>query len=152
MQDVPAPRALRIPGIGVDAELIDLGLDAEGALEVPSGEQYDSPACYHRSVTPGSVGAAVISGHVDSERAGPSVFYRLGELQPGDLVEVERVDGVVEVFRVDAVRQHAKDAFPTAEVHRHTPVPTLRLITCGGEFDRGESSYRDNIVAYATRV
>jgi hypothetical protein len=34
-------------------------------------------------------------------------------------------------------------------VYGPVPGPELRLITCGGEFDRSRQQYRDNVVVYA---
>jgi sortase (surface protein transpeptidase) len=91
----------------------------------------------------------VIAGHVDST-TGPAVFYRLRELRPGQRIAVPRADGSVIQFAVTEVRQYAKDAFPTAEVYGPVPEPELRLVTCGGSFDRARGSYRDNVVVFAT--
>jgi len=52
-------------------------------------------------------------------------------------------------FRVTSVGRYPKNAFPTARVYGPTPDAQLRLITCGGEFDRAHSSYLDNTVVYA---
>lgn len=93
----------------------------------------------------------MIEGHVDSEANGPSVFYSLGALHPADLVEVERPDGHV-TFVVEEVRSYPKDAFPTLDVYGNTPDAELRLITCGGEFDRSTRHYRDNTVVFARSV
>ncbi|PPK97191.1 sortase family protein [Kineococcus xinjiangensis] len=148
----PPPRHLRIPAIGVSADLITVGLTADGALEVPSGPDYDSPAWYRDSATPGSIGAALIEGHVDSHDDGPSVFYHLGRLVPGDLIEVTGEDGVVRAFSVEGVRTYPKADFPALDVYGITDHPALRLITCGGEFDRDSGHYRDNVVVFARAV
>jgi LPXTG-site transpeptidase (sortase) family protein len=97
---------------------------------------------------PGEPGPAVIAGHVDS-RTGPAVFSRLDRLVPGDRVEVGRSDGQVFAYRVTTVETVPKDAFPTARVYGPTPGPELRLITCGGVFDRHSSHYRDNVIVTA---
>ncbi len=89
----------------------------------------------------------MILGHRDSRTSGPSVFHRLGALEPGRTVRVRRADGTAAVFTVDAVRRHAKRDLPAAAVYGHTPHPSLRLITCGGPLRDGR--YRDNIVVYA---
>ncbi len=152
---VPAarPTILAIPRIGVRAPLGSVGLTAQGTLEVPApGPHYDQPAWYRYSPTPGSVGPAVVLGHVDSAANGPSVFYRLHLLRPGDRVEVTRVDGRTAIFNVDSVRQFPKADFPTALVYANTAVPALRLITCGGRFDSSRRSYVDNVVVLATLV
>ena len=78
------------------------------------------------------------------------MFFDLGRLQPGDEVLVTRADGLVAVFRVDEVARYLKEEFPTLLVYGETPNATLRLITCGGEFDRDTGHYLDNIIVFAT--
>jgi sortase (surface protein transpeptidase) len=106
---------------------------------------------YKHGPTPGEPGPAVIAGHIDSYH-GPAVFSRLSALQPGGLVRVAEQDGLVAVFRVYAVGQYPKTAFPTSQVYANTNSPELRLITCGGAFDNRIHSYTDNVVVYATLI
>lgn len=146
-----APVAVDIPAIGVHSPLQHLGLTDRNTVEVPApGPHYDEAAWYRYSSTPGALGPAVILGHVDSAATGPSVFFHLGDLRPGDEVLVTREDGVVAVFSVDAVRRYPKDRFPTQLVYGDTDRAALRLITCGGTFDDTTGHYLDNIVAYAS--
>jgi hypothetical protein len=146
---VSRPVALTIPSIGVQTSLVDLGLTAAGALQVPSSTAV--AGWYTGSPRPGAVGSAVIAGHIDSQ-AGPGVFFRLSALRPGDRVYVRRADGTLAVFRVTLVRQYAKDSFPTSAVYGPTPDAELRLITCGGTFDPKLRSYLSNTVAYAVET
>ncbi len=147
------PVTIDIPAIGVQSTLQYLGVDKDGALEVPApGPRYDDAAWYKYSPTPGAVGPAVISGHVDSARGGPSVFFRLGDLRPGDKVMVSRADGLVAEFRVDGVQVHPKDEFPTEAVYGDTDHAALRLVTCGGPFDRATRHYVDNVIVFGTLV
>ena len=147
------PLAIDIPAIGVQSELQYLGLTAQQTLEVPvPGPHYDHAAWYKYSSTPGSVGPAVILGHVDSVTGGPSVFFNLGALQPGDEVLVTRADGLVAVFSVDKVARYPKEQFPTLLVYGNTDHAALRLITCGGDYDRATGSYLDNIIVFASLV
>jgi sortase (surface protein transpeptidase) len=146
---VSRPVALTIPSIGVQTSLVNLGLTAAGALQVPSSTAV--AGWYTGSPRPGAVGSAVIAGHIDS-RAGPGVFFRLSALRPGDRVYVRRADGTLAVFRVTLVRQYAKDSFPTSAVYGPTPDAELRLITCGGTFDPQLRSYLSNTVAYAVET
>ncbi|OMQ14280.1 class F sortase, partial [Modestobacter sp. VKM Ac-2676] len=97
---------------------------------------------------PGQPGPAVLAGHVD-DRSGPAVFFRLEELTVGDRVLVDRADGSQVAFTVTRVAAYPKTDFATAEVYGPTTDPQLRLITCGGEFDRDRRSYADNVVVYA---
>ena len=147
------PAVIEIPEIGVYSEMQQVGLTAEHTLEVPApGPHYDEAAWYKHSVTPGEIGPSVVVGHVDSAADGPSVFFDLGSLLPRDEIRITRRDGTVAIFTVDAVRQYPKDDFPTDLVYGATDSADLRLITCGGAFDRGERSYRDNIIVFATLV
>ncbi|HEX5469352.1 MAG TPA: class F sortase [Gaiellaceae bacterium] len=141
-----APATLVAPAIGVRTRLTGLGLNQDGTLEVPT--DYAVAGWYELGPKPGQRGAAVIVGHVDSKE-GPAVFYRLGELEPGSKVRVAWADGSDVRFRVYAVREYAKTAFPTALVYGRTSAPELRLITCGGPFDASTGHYLDNVVVFA---
>jgi sortase (surface protein transpeptidase) len=142
------PERLRIASIGVDTPLEDLTLNADGTLHAPKDFQH--AGWYAQGTSPGDVGPAVIAGHVDS-KTGPAVFFRLPDLRQGDIVEVTRAGGPVK-FKVLAVRKYPKAQFPTDEVYGPTPNAQLRLITCGGTFDRSRRSYVDNVVVYAVAL
>lgn len=144
-----APTGLRIPALKVSTTLESLVVDGAGQLQPP--QDYGKAGWFTQGVVPGEVGPAVIAGHVDSRKSGPAVFYDLSKLKAGDLVEVDRGSQVV-TFTVTEVQQYPKNAFPTKRVYQPTPDAELRLITCGGTFDRSLRSYRDNIVVYAVRV
>lgn len=148
-----APVAIDIPSINVSGPVNSVGLNPDRTLEVPApGPLYDQAAWYRGSPTPGRVGPAVILGHVDSARNGPSVFYDLGRMSVGDRVTVTLADRSVRTFAVDAVRQFPKDDFPRFEVYGDTAGPELRLITCGGPFDSAARNYLDNTVVFARLV
>jgi hypothetical protein len=143
------PERIEIDAIGVDSDVMDLGLNPDGAMDVPSG---GFPAgWYTGSPIPGQLGPSIVAGHVDWAGS-PGVFYRLRELEQGDDVSVTAEDGSTVRFVVSAVEQYPKDAFPTQKVYGDLDHPGLRLITCGGQFDSDVASYEDNIVAYADRV
>jgi sortase (surface protein transpeptidase) len=146
---VRPPKRVAIPAVGVAARVVRLGLNLDGTLEVPT--DYSVAGWYRLGPKPGETGAAVIVGHVDST-AGPAVFYRLGEVVPGDLVRVASGNRPVLRFRIYAVREYSKAAFPTARVYGQTTTPELRLITCGGPFDDATGHYLDNVVVFARLV
>jgi sortase (surface protein transpeptidase) len=146
-QDAATPVQIEIPSIGVDAPVVPLGLEPSGVLEAPEG--LAETGWWADGPEPGEAGPAVVAGHVDS-RAGPAVFYRLGELRPGDPVDVLRADGSRVVFTVERLEQHPKADFPTEAVYGDTAGPALRLVTCGGAFDRSTGHYVDNVIVYAT--
>jgi sortase (surface protein transpeptidase) len=141
----PAPVRIDIPGIGVSAPVDPTELNPDGTLRVP--EDFARTSWYTGRPVPGEVGPAIIVGHVDNRR-GPAVFYRLRELDPGNEVIVHRADGSQVVFATERKKEVPKNDFPTEEVYGPTAEPTLRLITCGGSFDRSTRHYRDNVVVF----
>lgn len=145
--EASAPLRVELPSVGIHAALVELGLGADGAVEPPA--DFDTAGWYTGSVQPGQAGPAVVAGHVDST-SGPAAFYRLGEVAVGDEVIVHRDDGSAITFRVTGIEQYAKERVPTEAVYGPVPGPALRLITCGGAFDRSSGHYRDNIVVFAS--
>jgi sortase (surface protein transpeptidase) len=106
---------------------------------------------YIRGPTPGSLGPAVIAGHVTWNQV-PAVFYRLGQLRPGDRVQVMRRDGQTAVFAVLRVARFVKTQFPTKQVFGAVNYAGLRLITCGGRYDASVHRYLDNVVVFTRLV
>ena len=146
------PVSIDIPAIRVHSVLLHLGVKADGTMQVPPLQRPSLAAWYKYSVTPGQIGTSVIEGHVDTKQ-GPAVFFRLGALRPGDLVNVRLADGITAVFRVTGVRQYLKSRFPAKTVYRDaTRFAALRLITCGGAFDYATSQYLSSTVVYAFLV
>jgi sortase (surface protein transpeptidase) len=143
------PVRVEIPAIGVRAPVIKLGLNQDGSLEVP--RRWGDTGWWSGGSRPGERGPAVIAGHVDS-KSGPAVFYKLGELRRGDRIRVVRRDGTAATFAVQRLEKHPKDNFPTAAVYGPTRGPALRLITCGGDFDRSSGHYIDNTIVFADPV
>ncbi|MFI5491149.1 class F sortase [Actinoplanes sp. NPDC051859] len=139
------PTRLRVAAAGIDTALETLRLGPDGELVPPRAD--DRAGWYAAGTAPGDIGPAVLAGHVDSVD-GPAVFYRLREIRVGDRIEVTR-GGRKLVFTVTATAWYPKDAFPAERVYGPTPDRQLRLITCGGVFDRSLRSYRDNLVVYA---
>lgn len=142
------PVRIRIPAIEVDAPVDPLTVDENGVLPAP--DSYDGAGWWRDGPEPGERGAAVIAGHVDSKE-GPAVFFRLPDLGEGDKIFVDRADGTTAAFVTQRVERHAKDSFPTDAVYGRAPDSRLRLITCGGEFDRADRSYRENVIVFAIR-
>jgi len=146
------PIAIYIPHIGVQAKILSLGLGSGGAIRVPPLTRPFLTSWYDRGPTPGAPGAAVIFGHVDSAAVGPAVFYRLGDLRPGDLVYVTLKDGRTALFRVYSAALYRKAEFPDQAIYGYTSWPSLRLVTCGGQFDAATGHYLSNTVVFAQYV
>jgi hypothetical protein len=143
------PVRISIATLGIDSSLMELGLGSDGTLEVPPRA---SPAGWFTGApTPGELGPAIIVGHVDWNGR-PGVFVDLWRISTNDEVIVDRADGTTATFRVAYVLQFAKQDFPSRLVYGDLDHSGLRLITCGGSFDRRTGSYADNIVVFAELI
>lgn len=138
------PIRLEIPAIEVDAELVAVGLLDNGDMEVPA---FGLAGWYQPGPVPGGNGPAVLVAHVDTKK-GPDVFYRLKELKAGDEVLVYGRDGDVARFAVDSMEQQPKTELPVERIWNDTWEPVIRLITCGGDFDRASGHYLSNVIVY----
>jgi sortase (surface protein transpeptidase) len=127
---------------------MNLGLNANGTIQVPPLNNHNLAGWYDKSVTPGAKGTSVILGHVD-DYAGASVFFNIKNLVKGDAVDVVRSDGITAEFSVDGVQKATKTHFPSSAVFGNVPYAALRLVTCGGPFDPNTGQYLDSIIVYA---
>jgi hypothetical protein len=144
------PLHLRIGAITVDAPVIPVGLEDDGAMEIPDKVAeigwYDPDGL---GVAPGTPGTAVLAGHVDSRTQGRGALFDLRNLKAGETIELDLSDGTTQRWLITDVIQYPKDVLPYEELFVWSGPPRLAMITCGGEFDRTARSYRDNIVVYA---
>jgi Sortase domain len=147
---VPAPVppvSIAIPAIGVVSDVVGVGVvPGTDEVEVPDIEHV---GWFRLGPSPGQDGSSVLLGHVDGDGR-PGVFFRLGELVPGDIVTVTDAQGARD-FRVTGREQVAKAALPADLFSRAGP-PRLVLITCGGQFDDTTGHYVDNVVVVAVPV
>jgi sortase (surface protein transpeptidase) len=132
----------------LDATVIEVGLLENGDMEVPP---FGLVGWYKLGPAPGASGPAVIVGHVDT-KSGPDVFYHLRDLEPGEEVLVYDADGDVATFAVDSREQQLKNELPTEKIWSDTEEPVVRLITCGGDFDRRSRHYLSNVIVYGHLV
>ncbi|MER5875784.1 class F sortase [Streptomyces sp. NPDC001910] len=144
------PQRVDIPAMGVQAPVVARGLDRAGAIDPPPYDQPGVVAWYAAGVEPGAVGTALMVGHVDTDTR-PAVFYKLSSVKPGDTVRVVRDDGTVAEFTVDDVQVLPRDHFDARQAYgpRESGRAELRLVTCGGTFDRTTGNYTANVVVSA---
>lgn len=137
------PARFQIPAIGVDALVEVKGLDSNSVMETPSG-----PAVitwYDFSARPGDNGNAVFAGHLDYAGVGPAVLWRLGNLQPGDLIEVSDADGTTFQYQVATVQSHPA-ILDAAGIVASNGTPMITIITCSGDFDHVARAYDQRVV------
>lgn len=164
------PRAgygrIRIPSLGVDAPLSerDVAL-GDARMPNPYGPAdvawYDFESLWYGG-DPGAGRNAIFSGHVDynahvsyagARYRGEGVFARLGELQPGDVVEVVR-DG--KTYRYAVSWKQLLPGDPSERWDRvlssSVPVDSITLYTCDGAFSGATLSYSHRLVVRAERL
>ena len=145
------PSRIEIPSLGVDAEVVQVGVDAEGLMEIPA--DVDTVGWYRFGPAPGAAaGSAVLSGHVDDYRQGTGVFARIGDLVPGDVIRVTDPTNSVRQFQVVAREEWSKGEVPIDRLFDRGGAARLVLITCGGSFNSDTLGYDDNIAVTATPV
>lgn len=144
------PLRIDIPSMGVRAPVAVSGLDDRGAIDTPPYARAGVVGWYAAGTRPGAAGAALFVGHVDTE-ARPAVFYKLSAVRIGETVRVFRDDGTVAEFTVDDVQVLGRDGFDARRAYgvRQQGRAELRLVTCGGTFERDSGTYTANVIVSA---
>ena len=143
------PVSISIPDLNVSSSMERLELEPDKNLSVPRDP--DRTGWYVGGPAPGVLGPAVIAGHVTWDGS-PAVFFEVASMKPGQTITVGRRDGSTAVFAVEKVTQVAKNKFPTEAVYGSINHAGLRLITCGGTYDKQSNRYLDNVVVFAKLV
>ena len=142
---VPAdhPRYLTIEKIGVNkARVVSVGINQKNQLGTPNN--IFDVGWYDSSAKPGMNGTVLMDGH----NGGPSkygVFKRLPELAPGDIISVERGDGVVFKYRVTenkTVALNEADSYMTTAMKSpEKGKQSITLISCTGDWSDQQKTY-----------
>lgn len=140
------PTSVRIPSLGIDAPIRGIGLTGERELETPPVDDANLIGWYRGGATPGEAGVAIAVGHRDTT-TGRAVFAGLASVKRGKKIEARREDGRTAVYTVDRVKVFDKANFPDKEVYGPTKRPEIRVLTCGGLFDR-QNGYTSNVVVF----
>lgn len=137
------PRYLRISKLNINnARILPMGVNAKRELDTPVN--IFDVGWYDASGKPGSGGTLVIDGH----NGGPhvhGVFKDLPSLVEGDIITVERGDGVVYnysvVENVSVLLEDADDYMATAAKSPRQGKESVTLISCTGEWSQKQQTY-----------
>ena len=146
------PVAIKIEKAQVDAE-VEVQEIVDGVMLNPSGPFIVS--WYRETGSLGDADNIVMAGHLDYYDVGEAVFWRLGELAEGDVIEITGADGVVYRYEVEWVRNYVVAELDAKEVKKivgRTDTEQLTLITCGGPFDYDKGEYTERIVIRSSIV
>lgn len=147
------PSKLIIPSLGINANVQQVGLTANGNMGVPTGKyKWQDVAWYRLGPKPGEKGNAVMAGHLDNAISLKAVFYDLNELNVGDEVEVLDIDGATHRFRVVEKASYDYKNAPLDKIFGRTDKAMLNLITCGGTWIQSQRSYDERLVVYTELI
>ncbi len=149
------PIAMVAETLGIDNEVYASDI-VDGAMQDPTGPFV--VAWYPTLGELGKNGNIVIAGHVDYYNVGAAVFYNFKEpgANPGDQIVMVGEDGSRHTYEVQRSTTYENGTLTPElinnEVTGATRLPTLTVITCGGEFDAISGEYLSRIVVRCNRV
>lgn len=146
------PSRLIIPRLGIDADVQRLGVTRTGNMAAP--DNFTDVSWYKFGTVPGQVGSAVMAGHEDNAISLDGIFKRLGELEVGDEIYVEREDGERLRFRVTdkKILPYNLSGKALEEVFNKKDTARLNLITCAGDWLPEAKTNNQRLVIYTELV
>lgn len=145
---VADPVSITIPSLAVTDNIVAVGLNADGSMQVPDVHE---TGWWSGSPKPGVAGAALVLSHVNYKGVA-GAFAHLDELKAGDDVTVTDTAGVVRTFEVFDTRTFLKTDFAKFNdlMFGQRTTADLVMVTCGGAL-KGHS-YLSNVVVSAHAV
>jgi len=140
------PLYLKIPVIGVNAQVEYVGLNSAGEMGVPKDS--NNVAWFDLGPFPGEGGSAVIAGHFDDESGQEAVFFNLKNIKKDDKIFVENGKGYITTFVVRDIRVYDSEAF-APEIFNSIDGRHLNLITCMGPWSKAQNKYMQRLVIFA---
>ena len=142
------PKNLKIPKLGINANVYPMGLTSGGAIDAPK-TAWDV-GWYEKSALPGENGAMLIDGHVNDSFNTPGVFSQLQDLKSEDSLSVERGDGKLYTYTVISTEKQPVDHVDMSRLlHAATSKPALHLITCSGQYSTKSKTYSERVIVFA---
>jgi LPXTG-site transpeptidase (sortase) family protein len=148
-RQIGLPLRLRIPKISVDSSIVNVGILADGTMDVPKGP--DGAAWYQLGPRPGEIGSAVIDGHSGWKDGIPAIFDYLYKLRKGDKINIEDNKGATISFIVSAIRNYDPSADATNIFTSKDNLSHLNLITCTGDWNDVTKSTNKRLVIFADK-
>lgn len=145
---LPDPERLLISAIGINAVVESVGVQANGDLATPTQNPWEDAGWYNAGPRPGERGSAVIDGHVDRPGGSPAVFWRLRDLQVGDVVLVTDAAGNTRTFHVIRIAFYQPQAAPLQDIFGNWGGTYLNLITCAGDWIPSQKQTTLRLVVY----
>lgn len=142
------PVSIEIPTIGLNASVLDVGVNAKNEIDVP--EDATKVGWYQNGPKPGEIGGSILTAHYDTPSGKPAIFYNLRAVNRGDLIFVKMENDKELLFQVQDVISEPLKTFPTDLVFGRYDTKELILITCDGVWNPLEKTYSKRLVVFAT--
>jgi len=144
---VLVPARLKVPGLGIDAKVEEVGQRGDGAMGTPA--DFMNVGWWSEGSKPGERGSAVFAGHVNNALTKPGVFEHLSQIKKGDYITVSDTGGRTLVYEVQEIALYETDRAPLARIFARTGPSQLVLITCEGDWLEEEQSFDKRLVVIA---
>ncbi len=145
------PVELVAAAVRIRMTVLPTGVAADGQMALPPDPR--TIGWYRFGPAPSDArGSVVLGGHLDSREYGVGPLVRLRTLRPGDELAVRLADDRAVRYRTVRVESVAKQSLALAQVFDRTGPAMLRVVTCGGEYDRDRGGYQDNVVVTAMPI
>lgn len=143
------PVRLIIPGLEVDTNILYMGLTPDGHMAV-ADDNFKDVGWYQYGARPGSVGTAVLAGHVNGKNE-RGVFIDLHKMKKGDIVKIVDDKNQTISFAVRDIRTYDQDERPQEVFHSEEGVH-LNLVTCAGEWNDSEQQFPVRLVVFTDKI
>ncbi len=144
---VLTPARLKVPSLGIDAQVEEVGRKADGTMGTPS--DFANVGWWGEGQRPGEEGNAVFDGHVNNGLTKPGVFEHLSRIKKGDYITVSSAEGHTKVYEVTEITLYETDQAPLAKIFAKKGPSQLVLITCDGAWVDDEQTFDKRLVVVA---
>ncbi len=148
--DEALPVNLRVPSIGINASIEQVGTLANGDMATPTRNPWVDAGWYNDGPHPGEKGSAVIDGHLDRPGGYPAIFWYLRNVHVGDAVYVTEKDGKQLRFHVTHIAYYTPQDAPLQDIFGNNSGIYLNLITCAGDWIPTQKQTTLRLVVYTT--
>jgi hypothetical protein len=137
---------LRIPSLGIDGEVVPVGIDKDGNMGVPPAPS--KAGWYRLGPILGHAGDAVLDCHNVWYGNTPALCYNLHDIAPRADIYTIGADGTLGHWRVEGIDRVPYSTAP-AGLFDSTGSPRLSIITCDGIWDATHQTFAERVIVHA---
>jgi sortase (surface protein transpeptidase) len=139
------PMYMAVPSVGLYAPIQNVGINAKGEMDVPSGKT-NNIGWYKYGASPGEQGSAVLDAHVFA------AFSKLQYVGPNADVYISMASGKILHFVVSSSTVYPLKGLSSNILFANDGIERMNLVTCAGNLTADRSTYDHRLVVYTTLV